>query len=96
MELIRMRSPFSIKGLNDLIKKLPNNIVMAEIGCYSGESAHTFLSSGKIKTFYAIDPWDLNIKKRVSLNENKLKEIKNAERVFDERLGYFNNVIKLK
>jgi len=44
-------------GLYDLIKKLPKNLVMAEIGYWAGESAEIFLKSGKVNKFYAIDQY---------------------------------------
>jgi hypothetical protein len=52
----KMRRPAG-DGLLDLINDLPSNLVMAEIGCYAGESTMFFLMSGKIKKLYAIDPW---------------------------------------
>ncbi len=44
-------------GLCDLISSLPSGIVMAEVGCYAGESTLLFMKSGKINVLYAIDPW---------------------------------------
>ena len=54
--LIQMRKTKN-DGLLKLIDTLPDNIIMAEIGCYAGESTELFLKSGKIKHIYAIDPW---------------------------------------
>ena len=72
-------------GLNVLISVLPNNITMAEVGCYAGESTLMFMQSGKVNLLYAIDPWDWN----------HSKHMRWAEESFDFRLkGY--NVIKCK
>jgi len=68
------------KGLKDLIHDLPDNIIMAEIGCYKGESALLFFNSGKVNKLYAIDPW---------------YGFEMAEKEFDRKLDG-KNVIKLK
>ena len=55
--LVNTRDNQSGQGLKDLISDLPDNIVMAEIGCYKGDSTLIFLDSGKVKEFYAVDTW---------------------------------------
>ena len=70
-----------IDGLKDLINDLPSGIVMAEIGCWRGESADIFLSSGKVKKFYAVDIW-------------RAKNCDLAEKEFDQRIG--KRAVKLK
>ena len=46
-------------GLKAMIDYLPmNNIVMAELGSYAGESTQIFLNSSKIKRIDAFDLWD--------------------------------------
>jgi hypothetical protein len=97
-------------GMMDLINDLPNNIIMAEIGCYAGESTLMFMQSSKIKHLYAIDPWCAdknglwwrNITER-SLDEKQMKRINEvfddmhwAENSFDFRMKLFKNVTKLK
>jgi hypothetical protein len=48
----------STVGLEDLIRDLTgNNLIMAEIGVYAGESTSIFAESGKFKTIHAVDPW---------------------------------------
>ena len=47
----------SIRGLKELIKHLPDDIVMGEIGCFEGDSTRLFLESGKVKSLYCIDAW---------------------------------------
>lgn len=54
--IIQMRKSKN-DGLLELIEKLPNNIIMGEVGCYAGESTKLFMKSNKIKKLYAIDPW---------------------------------------
>lgn len=94
----------SSTGLLDLISILPNNIIMAEVGCYSGNSTLLFLKSGKIKTFYAIDPWssvheggyDNVPKDKIKRRKEVYANMPFAEKLFDERIESFDNIIKLK
>lgn len=71
------------KGLALLIQHLPRGIRMAEVGCYSGESAEMFFQIGQIDNFIACDIWtgDAEI----------------CEPVFDARLvPYSDRIRKLK
>lgn len=90
-------------GLYDLIKDLPENLIMAEIGCYAGESTLMFLQSGKINTLYAIDPWSNKYTGKEDLSKKENKTIKKvydnmkwAEDSFDVRVSPYKNVAKLK
>jgi predicted O-methyltransferase YrrM len=57
-DIILMRSEYNQRqGLIDLCSAFPENIIMAEIGSYAGESTELFLNSNKISHLYAIDPW---------------------------------------
>lgn len=90
--MIKMRNETNTKGLLYLIKELPNDIVMAEIGCYAGESTSLFLKSGKVKKLYAIDPWQINY----DINDTaSTSDFDMVEKEFDKRVVNFN-VIKLK
>lgn len=92
MNIIEMRNSESAKGLKDLIKEFPDNCVMAEIGCYAGESTEIFLNSGKVKKLYAIDPW----KKGYDANDiTSETDFDLVEKLFDERTKG-KNVVKLK
>jgi hypothetical protein len=52
---IRKGSPI---GLVNLIHDLKgNNLTMAEIGVYAGESTSIFAASKRFKTIHAVDPW---------------------------------------
>jgi len=53
-----MRDSTHGEGLRDFIKELPENIVMAEIGCYLGDSTLIFLETGKISKMFCVDPWE--------------------------------------
>lgn len=71
------------QGLLDLIDDLPSGLIMAEVGCFQGESATLFLDSGKIKRLYAIDTWKWGIYIL-------------AEQAFDRNMVGRNEVVKLK
>lgn len=78
-----------INGLKDLINDLNNNIIMLEIGSFSGESAEIFISSGKIKKMYCVDSWEDKY-----LPDGNMKEVEN---IFDERIiRKYNFVEKIK
>ena len=82
------------QDLYDLIEKLNPNCIMAEIGCYSGESTEIFLSSNKIKTLYAIDSW-LNGYDDTDI-ASYVRPMEIVEKAFDERTKRFKKVIKQK
>jgi len=45
-------------GLRELLGDLTGSeLVMAEIGCYAGESTEVFAASGRFRKIYAVDPW---------------------------------------
>jgi predicted O-methyltransferase YrrM len=79
----QMRSGDNIKGLEDLIEKLPNDLKMIEVGTYAGESAEIFLKSGKVKEIYCIDLWHI-------------KDWAEAEKPVDELMKKYPQLSKLK
>jgi len=87
-------------GLVDLIAILPSDILMAEVGCYAGESTLMFMQSGKIKVLYAIDPWSNKWDGDIPAGKEKsyrhmYANMAWAEQSFDFRLkGY--DVVKYK
>ena len=91
-------------GIIHLVNDLPDDIIMAEVGCYAGESALFFLKSGKINRFYAIDPWKDKLEGDVEGTEEFKQRTKYvydnmewAEKSFDIRMiPYQEIVIKLK
>ena len=82
-------------GLKELIKQLPKNIVMVEIGCYAGESTFIFSESPKIKKIYAVDIWDNNFKPKFFNARIKDHSFTKIEEIFDKRMEG-KNYIKLK
>ena len=91
-------------GLLDLIKDLPNDITMAEVGSYAGESTLMFLKSGKVKKLYAIDPWKNKLDGEITGTKEFIdrvnyvySNIKWAEDSFDVRIKpYEDIVVKMK
>lgn len=85
-----------IDGLKDLISFIKlKDIVMAEIGCYAGESTAIFCSSNKIKTVYCIDPW-LNGYDDTDIASYHT-DMNIIESIFDERVKPFKEkIIKRK
>ena len=90
-------------GLLKLIKELPPDITMAEIGCYAGESTLMFLQSGKIRQLFAIDTWSSEYDGEYQGTEEFIERINRmygnmgwAEWSFDERVKKYKNVVKMK
>lgn len=85
----------SRKGLLDLIQtnfKDRDNLIALEIGSYAGESAQLFLSTGKFKEIYCIDPWQSDY----DPSDPTSKTVVYAEEVFDRRFKDNPRVHKLK
>jgi hypothetical protein len=87
-----MRNKGNENGILELAQEFSNNIVMAEIGCYAGESTVLFFKSGKIKQLYAIDPWKSGYDKNLPASQSDFALV---EKLFDDRVKGIN-VIKLK
>ncbi len=79
------------EGLKELIKLIPEETVLLEIGVYIGESSRIFLDSGKIKTLYCLDPWE-NVPDMLS----PLPDLPEIELVFDENMKSYKNMKKVK
>ena len=77
------RSP----GLKDLVGGFPPNYVMAEIGCFKGESTRVFAKGAK--TVLCIDPW-------IPYPEISLEDMTIAESCFDKVAKEFPSIVKLK
>jgi len=85
-------------GLLNLIKHLPKNCIMVELGSYSGDSAVLFAAHAQ--RLYCVDPWDRldlsivsSVKQRKSLEELPFDKV---EQHFDYKMREFKNVEKLK
>lgn len=96
-------TPEQIDGLSALVKLLPYNINVVEIGSYAGESTSIFLNSNKINKIYCIDPWKnffdksdnafhTNMKKIKSIFDNKFK---NEKRVI-QFIGTIDDFVKCR
>lgn len=93
MSVQRKRDSNQLNELKKFTKYIKKDSIMCEIGCYSGESSNVFLSSGKIKKFYAIDPWLSGYDDNDSASFSNMELV---EKKFDDTVKRFNNVIKLK
>jgi len=80
------------KGLQELISRLPEYCVMAEIGSYIGESTELFSKS--CMEVYAIDPWENYYDK--SNTSSFYYPMKLVEEAFDIRMKKFDNIVKMK
>ena len=93
MKQLRPHDSVLFTGLQDFIKECCHrDMVMAEIGCWIGES--TFLFANAVKVIYAIDAWDVNISNEPVLLDSNLFGV--AETVFDYKMMKFDNVVKIK
>lgn len=83
-----------INGLKSLIDYCDlDDMVMVEIGSYSGESTSIFAESGKFKKIYAVDPWFNGYDDKDFASHSNMEVI---EKMFDERVSFFKNVQKIK
>jgi len=93
MRLMRTR-PHLVDGLKNLIEYTEiSDGKMIELGCYVGESTEIFASSGRFSEISAIDPWlgDYDDKDFASR-----ADMTGVEKSFDERMGGFDNIKKVK
>jgi hypothetical protein len=78
-------------GLVEFVNSLPDNLVMAEVGCFRGESASYFAK--KASKVYCIDPW-LNYTEKLEGGHGvNLTVMSEAEAAFDRVAAKFPNVI---
>jgi predicted O-methyltransferase YrrM len=91
--MLKMRGNSNTEGLIDLINYIPDNLTMAEVGCYAGESTKMFLESNKVNLLYAIDIWEDEMDNFKKIRPNHDFSI--VEKTFDESMKEFN-VKKLK
>ena len=75
-----LRNSSNTDGLLELIKELEPSTIMAEIGCYTGESSLMFIQSGKVRMLYCIDPFTSNYDTTDTVSESDFKEV---EKLFD-------------
>jgi hypothetical protein len=92
-KVITMRQGKQRQGLLKFIEDLPSNLLMAEVGCYAGESTEMFLQSGKVRYLYAIDLWEGGYDPE---DLTSYSDFANVEREFDKRLKEFQGFVKIK
>jgi len=76
------------EGLKNLIADLPDNLVMAEIGCWIGESALLFLNSGKVDQFFAVDIWRRSIGEKYFDKNLKGRKITKLKMPMNKAISY--------
>jgi len=76
-----------------LMSLLQKDIVMAEIGVFSGESTRNFLDSGKILHLFAIDPWIGGYDPGDYGSD--CKNFNEVERLFIERISPYSKMVSI-
>ena len=97
--VFKMRGRIFLKrGLCSLIEMLPPLVIMAEIGCYQGESTEIFCSSSKITKLHAIDPWTNGFDDTDYISLKSVCDMEKVESRFDYRMNKFfdNKCVKMK
>jgi predicted O-methyltransferase YrrM len=84
-----IRCPQYMAGLRDMIQTLPTGLVMAEIGCYAGQSTREF--AGHASKLYAVDIWADS-----DCGNIAYERMADVEAAFDERMRCFPCVVKMK
>jgi len=80
-------------SLEPLIKELPfTDGLMAEIGCYTGESTEQFAMSNKFLGIYAIDSWEHDVSEPAAY----LSDMDKVEAMFDKRISRYGCISKIK
>ena len=92
---INMRqSEVSKTALVELINHVgESDLIMIEIGSYRGESAELFLSTGKVKKLYCVDPWAMYYDADDGASFSDMHKV---ECDFDRRVGADKRVVKVK
>lgn len=67
------------------------NSLMVEIGSYSGESTELFCMSGRVKTLYAVDPWQNGYDDKDEASY--IRSMDDVEKMFDERTERFKDIV---
>ena len=83
-----MRASFVKQGLLDFIKILPSELVLVEVGCFSGQSTQMFLDSGKIKKIICIDKWENGY----DPDDIASNQTVHAKKIFDNMISKYDNV----
>lgn len=95
-EIVRMRpDEKTTSALRKLIEDTQlDGIVMVEVGSYAGESAEAFVSAGKVKTIYCVDPWLPGYDKKDIASDTDFNMVESA---FDEvQSRHIDTIVKFK
>lgn len=92
MYTMRLNNPQE-EGLYNLTEWLKPNLIALEIGSYAGESADIFLSSGKVRVLFCVDPWLEHYDSSDYASESNMGLV---ESHFNERMQKYNNFVKIK
>jgi len=76
-----------IKYVSDM-----KDIVMVEIGCYSGDSTSIFASDNNIKMIHAIDPWQNGYDDSDGASKSRPMEL--VEKMFDQKMAPHKDKLK--
>lgn len=79
--------PMIMKGLEAMIRSIPERGSMVEVGCYAGESTLAFAK--EFGVVHAVDPWS-------DLTMFGISDPAEVERAFDERMERHPNVRKMR
>ena len=92
MHIMRPANHPLTTGFLEFVAFLPDKVVMAEIGCYGGESTAYFTK--KAIKIYCIDPWQTYTEKYPDgFGGSTLTDLDEAERAFDLVATRFPNII---
>lgn len=93
-----MRTPDAVRALRQMcLEIIQPNFVMAELGCYYGESTVEFARHAK--TVFAIDPWAesyLESEDLQTVGRNVSESMADVEKFFDELVEDRHNIRKIK
>ena len=94
-EVLRMRKRARfINGIKDIIDYIDiDNIIMVEVGCYTGESTKLFADCHKVKTIYCVDQW---VEGYDDLDGASSSNMVLVEQEFDKRINNIDKCIKIK
>lgn len=90
-EIITMRPDGFVDHLKQLISENVKGGIIAEIGCYQGESSALFAE--KAIVLICVDPWSMGYDPADGASDTDMKAVENA---FDQRMSRFDNIRKMK
>jgi predicted O-methyltransferase YrrM len=101
MTFTSMRNyPHLTAGLNDMCEHVRSSLgrepaLLVEVGSYAGESIVLFAAAFPTTKIVAVDPWEPNFDPKDPVAQTP-KNMADAEALFDARVRYLPNIVKLK